>query len=130
MERQHTTKRGPILSDMRESPRMAWVKAHVTELLAIAERLGAGRISLSGSVARGTDTENSDIDFYVWEFDEGVPGTLEHSEARQRARNLVNEFRAMSPYNVDVLGIPGWQLGPSHEASMQRESIDLSSLVE
>lgn len=109
---------------------MAWVKANASELLAIAERSGAGRISLCGSVARGTDTESSDIDFYVWEFDEGVSGALEHSEARQRARSLVNEFRVMSPYNVDVLGIPGWLLGPSQEASMQRDSIDLSSLVE
>jgi predicted nucleotidyltransferase len=109
---------------------MAWVKAHVSELMAIAERLGAGHISLCGSVARDTDTESSDIDFYVWEFDEGASGTIEHSEARRRARNLVNEFRAMSPYNVDVLGIPGWLLGPSHEASMQRDSIDLSSLAE
>jgi predicted nucleotidyltransferase len=71
---------------------MAWVKAHVSELMAIAERLGAGRVSLCGSVARGTDTESSDIDFYVWEFDEGASGTIEHSEARQRAQNLVNEF--------------------------------------
>jgi hypothetical protein len=90
--------------------------------------LGAWRISLCGSVARGTDTENSDIDFYVWEFDE-VSLELEHSDGRRRARILVDEFRAMSPYNVDVLGIPGWLLGPCHEASMQRDSIDLCSLV-
>jgi predicted nucleotidyltransferase len=109
---------------------MAWVKANASELMAIAERSGAGRISLCGSVARGTDTESSDIDFYVWEFDEDVSGTLEHSEAHQRARNLVDEFRALSPYNVDVLGIPGWLLGPSPEAGMQRDSIDLSSLAE
>jgi predicted nucleotidyltransferase len=109
---------------------MAWVKGHVSELLAISQRLGARRISLCGSVARGTDTESSDIDFYVWEFDEGVAGMPEHSDARQRARNLVDEFRVMSPYDVDVLGVPGWLLGPSHEASMQRDSIDLSSLVD
>lgn len=115
---------------MNESPRMAWVRGHVADLVAIASGYGAKHICLRGSVACRTDTESSDIDFYVWEFDEGAPGTIEHSEARQRARDLVKESRVLSPYNVDVLGIPGWLIGSSQEASMQQDSIDLNSLVE
>lgn len=113
-----------------ESPRMAWVRAHVTELIAIAEKFGATRMCLCGSVARGTDTDDSDIDFYVWEFDAGEPGPLEEIEALQRADDLVKAIRDLSPYCIDVRGIPGWPLGASHEDNMRRGSIDLASLVD
>jgi hypothetical protein len=39
-------------------------------------------------------------------------------------------MRDVSPYEVDVRGIPGWPLDPSFEASMRRDSINLASLVE
>jgi predicted nucleotidyltransferase len=113
-----------------ESPRMAWVKAHVTELTAIAEKFGATRMCLCGSVARGTDTDDSDIDFYVWEFEAGEPGSLESIEALQRADNLVSSIRDLSLYRIDVRGIPGWPLGAPHEDNMRRESIDLARLVD
>lgn len=109
---------------------MTWVKAHATALLALATCHGATHICLCGSVARGTDTESSDIDFYVCGFDHGVSGTVEHTEARQTANNLVKAIRDLCPYQVDVRGIPGWLLDPLFEASMRADSIDLSKLVE
>ena len=84
---------------------------------------------LCGSVARGTDTDESDIDFYVWEFDAGEPGTLAHTEARRRADTLVRTVRALCPYRVDIRGIPGWPLDAHHEHTMRRDSIALSELL-
>ena len=108
------------------SPRLAWVKAHAAELIDLGASYGARRVSLCGSVARGTDHDASDIDLYVWEFDIESDGT----SARQRANQLVKAIRSLSPYEVDVRGIPGWLLDPPFEATMQRDAIDLSTLVQ
>jgi predicted nucleotidyltransferase len=107
------------------SPRLAWVIAHAAELIELASGLGARRISLCGSVARGDDTGASDIDFYVWEF------AIETDEpsARRQADQLVRAFRSLSPYCVDVRGIPGWPLDPPFEESMQQDAIDLSTFL-
>jgi predicted nucleotidyltransferase len=113
-----------------ESPRMAWVKAHAGDLMEVAASVGAMHVCLCGSVARGEDSDDSDIDFYVWEFDEGASGPLPRIEARRRARDLVKAFRALSPYKIDVSGIPGWLLDPSWEATMRGDSIELSCLVD
>lgn len=113
---------------MGDSPRHAWVLAHAAELTELASRFGARRMCLCGSVARGTDTEDSDIDFYVWEFRDAEPGTLEHMEARRRADALVKAVRALCPYRVDIRGIPGWPLDAPHEDTMRRDSIALSDL--
>jgi predicted nucleotidyltransferase len=107
-----------------ESPRLAWVKAHVVKLTETAAKYGATRVCLCGSVARGEDTDKSDLDFFVMEFDDHAP------DVRGRAEDLVREFRALSPYGVDVRGIPGWFLDPPFEATMRREAIELSRLVE
>jgi hypothetical protein len=48
---------------MHESPRCAAVRGHATELLAVAERLRARNVGPCGSIARGDDHDDSDIDF-------------------------------------------------------------------
>jgi predicted nucleotidyltransferase len=120
-----------MMCRMSESPRMAWVKAHAGELMELAASFGAMHVCLCGSVARGEDSDGSDIDFYVREFDEGAPGTLQRIHARRMAWKLVEAFGDLSPYKVDVLGIGGgWLLDPSREATMRRDSIELSSLLD
>lgn len=114
---------------VNESPRIAWVREHAAELIALAASCGGTRLCLCGSVSRNEDKVGSDIDLYVWDFDAGVPGTMEELEAHQRATALVKAIRALSPYPVDVRGIPGWCLDAPHEASMRQDAIELSSLV-
>jgi predicted nucleotidyltransferase len=100
---------------------MAHVKAHAAELIEVAASLGATNVCLCGSVARGDDTDDSDIDFYVFEFDEEAPG------AGRRADEGVGAFRALlAPHKVDVRPLPGWLLDPPHEATMRRDAIELS----
>jgi predicted nucleotidyltransferase len=54
------------------SPRMTLVQRKAAELVALAARYGATRVSLCGSVARGEGVDGSDIDFYVNEFSQPV----------------------------------------------------------
>jgi predicted nucleotidyltransferase len=104
---------------------LAAVIEHGEELLAIAQRLGVRTIGLCGSVARGEDGDQSDLDFYVSEFDEPESG-----DARSRATQLVREFRrVLDPIKVDIRGIPGWLVDPEPEDSMRRDSIDLRQLL-
>ena len=111
----------------QESPRLAWVIAHAAELIELAGGLGARRLCLCGSVARGDDADTSDIDFYVWEFDTEMEGP----SAWQRANQLVKAIRSLSsPYEADVRGIPGWFLDPPFEATMRRDAIDLTTFLE
>jgi predicted nucleotidyltransferase len=108
-----------------ESPRLAAVKRHAAELMRIASELGASRVALCGSVARGEDHESSDIDFYVFDF-----RLTDSFEDRERADRLVAEYRrVLDPYRVDVRGIPGWLLSPNHEATMRSDAIELGSLL-
>jgi predicted nucleotidyltransferase len=93
--------------------------------VALAATYGATRVSLCGSVARGDDIEGSDIDFYINEFLEP-----RSPDALERADKLVVAFRqVLAPFKVDVRGIPGWLLGPEHEASMKRDAVDLGTLT-
>jgi predicted nucleotidyltransferase len=112
----------------RESPRLSWVRQSAAALIAIAERHGARELCLCGSVARRTDGDDSDIDFYVRGFDDGG-SPLERLEARQRADALVEEIRSLAPYQVDVRGIPGWLLDGEFEKSMQRDAIPLTEFL-
>lgn len=106
------------------SPRLAVVIREGRELIRVGAELGATRVALCGSVARGHDDDHSDIDFYVFDF-----RLTESLDDRIRADRLVREYRRLlRPYEVDVRGIPGWLLDPPHEASMRRDSIDLSVL--
>ncbi len=112
-----------------ESPRLTCVKTNAAELIEIAAGFGATRVCLCGSVARRTDADGSDIDFYVWEF-EGEAGRPE-ARRRRAARQLVRTFRnLLSPYKVDVLGLPCWLLDPEYENAMKHDSIELDHLVE
>ena len=114
----------------QRSLRLAWVKSHARELIAIAERLGAHRVCLCGSVVRGTDGPNSDVDFYIYGFDDGPLTEFGLGlDARERADQLVKEFRALAPYKVDVRGLPGWPLDPPFEATMRRDAIELDGLA-
>ena len=120
----------PINADTDVSPRLAWVKAHAAELIELAAMYRARQLSLCGSVARGTDHDDSDIDFYVWDFDSDSEGAGSELSARQRSNQLVKAIRSLSPYKVDVCGVPGWLLDPPFDAAMQRDAIDLSTFLE
>jgi predicted nucleotidyltransferase len=110
-------------SSINDSARMTWVRVHAAQLIQIAASFGATGVCLCGSVARGDDTDDSDLDFYVRSFDDTLP------DARGRADGLVESFRALSPYRVDVRPLPGWRLDSPYEATMQRDSIELSLLA-
>lgn len=99
--------------------------AHAQELIDIGGAHGARDIAICGSVARGTDTSESDIDFLVGEFDGG-----DGPERRREADTLVERFReVLRPYKVDLRPLPGWLLGPEYQESMVRDAIPLSHLV-
>ncbi len=52
------------------NPKQDLLKAKREEILALAEAHGAGNIRLFGSIARGDNTELSDVDFLV-QMDQG-----------------------------------------------------------
>jgi hypothetical protein len=109
----------------RDSVRLIAVVTNGPELLRIADVLEANRIALCGSVARGVDTNDSDIDFFVHDFLD--PDSL---GGAKRANRLVRTYRSvLKPFGVDILGIPGFLVGPEQETSMRRDSIDLRDLV-
>jgi hypothetical protein len=66
-----------------------------------------------------------------------IPGQIQYvhcfrepegPEGRERADGIVRAYRQLLlPFEVDVRGIPGWLLGPEHEARMKRDAIDLRS---
>lgn len=109
----------------RESPRFQAVVAARPQLKRAAEDLGASGVSLTGSVARGQDLDESDIDFWLARFD-GDEMTATH-----RAAQLVKAFRTiLAPYSVDVRGeyFPGWPVDEAKAATMQRNAIDIDKL--
>ena len=112
------------IADVSGSPRLAWVRENAERLLVVAEEHGALRMCLCGSVARGDDRPDSDIDLYAWEFCKG-------DAARERAESLVRTIRAMCPFDVDVRahGMPGWPLDRPFETTMQQDAVDLASLA-
>ncbi len=76
------------------------VMRHRAEIVAIAERNGATTIRLFGSVARGEDADDSDVDFVV-KFE---PGRSLFDLARLRAEleNLLDaEVDVVSEANLD-----------------------------
>lgn len=111
------------------SPRLNLVIARRDELLHAANELGAIGIALCGSVARGEDSDKSDIDFYVTHFEGFEDRNHSNMKGWLRATQLVKEFRRiLEPYHVDVRPLPGWCLGADHETSMRRDAIDLEKL--
>lgn len=111
------------------SPRLEWVKAHAVELTDLAASFGAVDMRLCGSVSRGDDHEESDIDFFVWEFTATDVTALPYVEPRDRADELVRSIRQLCPYNVDIRGLPGWPADPSFEMRMRADSVRLRDLA-
>lgn len=69
------------------------VQSRANEIRAIAAAHGARNVRVTGSVARGTDREDSDVDLLVT-FDQGT-GLLEHAK-------LVLELERLLGRKVDV----------------------------
>ncbi len=90
------------------------LKTHRDEILAAAARHGARRISVFGSVARGTSTEASDVDFLV-EMEKGA--TLFDRAA------LTLELRSILGRDVDVVNRKA--LKPRVRAQIVREAVAL-----
>ncbi len=90
------------------------LKTHRDEILAAAARHGARRISVFGSVARGTSTETSDVDFLV-EMEEGA--TLFDRAA------LTLDLRRILGRDVDVVNRKA--LKPRIRAQVVQEAVAL-----
>ncbi|AMM22134.1 hypothetical protein AX769_00280 [Frondihabitans sp. PAMC 28766] len=90
------------------------VDAHRDELVASLAELGARRPRLFGSVARGDDTETSDVDLLV----DLPPGSGLLSLMRMQAE-------AERILGVDVDVVPSDGLKPEVRASSDRDSIAL-----
>ena len=90
------------------------LRTHRDEILAAAARHGARRISVFGSVARGTSTEASDVDFLV-EMEEDA--TLFDRAA------LTLDLRSILGRDVDVLNQKA--LKPRVRAHVVREAVAL-----
>lgn len=68
------------------------------DILAVASRYGATTVRVFGSVARGEDDENSDIDFLV---------ELEEGRSLLDLGGLVVELRDLLGHPVDVVTVRG-----------------------
>ena len=87
--------------------------------------LGASGVCLTGSVARGEDHDDSDIDFWLQEFDGDEMTTS------RRATQLVKAFREiLTPYSVDIRAdyFPGWPVDDAQAQSMRRDAISIDDL--
>lgn len=114
-----------VVSTRPGSPRLAAVLIQRGTTRSGALR-GAIEVGLCGSVARGQDRDDGEIDFFVRNF---VPA--DGPEARLRATQLVRDFRRiLAPHSVDVRGIPGYMTDPAYEASMRRDWTDLRDLAQ
>jgi predicted nucleotidyltransferase len=72
----------------------ALLKAHRKEILAIAARNGAVNVRVFGSVARGDNRPDSDIDFLV---------NLEPGRSLMDLARLLRELQTLLSTNVDVV---------------------------
>jgi predicted nucleotidyltransferase len=73
-----------------KSPRRVVVVENATDLIRIGAALGARRVALCGSVARCEDIDDSDIDFYVFDF-----RLTESLDNLDRANQLVSKYRRL-----------------------------------
>jgi hypothetical protein len=111
--------RRATMADVHGSPRMAWVRAHASQLIEVAAGFGATDLGVCGSVAqlidsddRGIDGRGSDIDFHVGHFDLGEGGLT--MKPTRRANHLVGAFRALCPWGVDIYPLPGRFIRSAH----------------
>ncbi len=98
------------------SPRIAILRAHRKQILRLARTHGASDVRVFGSVVRGDDVDNSDIDLLV-SFDvHGPQGLLPIDRLRQGIEELIGE-------SVDV--VPEALLRPAVVAAARREALAL-----
>jgi hypothetical protein len=90
------------------------VRRHRRAMIELADRRGAHNIRVFGSVARGADTEGSDVDLLV-DLDDGV-GVVSLAGLRRELRELLG---------VDVDVVPATQLKPGLRAQALTEAITL-----
>jgi hypothetical protein len=81
-----------------DRPLRAMVDGHRDQILAAAQRRGAARIRLFGSVARGDEARESDIDFLV----DFAPGTSLFDLV-----DLINDLQELLGVPVDVVSSGG-----------------------
>lgn len=81
------------------SVRMRKLRAHRREILALARAHGVRDVRIFGSVARGDDTEASDIDLLVDAGDDYWAGLARLSDLRSSISTLIDE-------RVDVWALP------------------------
>jgi predicted nucleotidyltransferase len=88
----------PTSTTTAERPLRALVDRHRNEILATATRHGGTRVRLFGSVARGDETPDSDIDFLV-DFTSGT--------SLFDLVGLIDDLRALLHVSVDVVSTGG-----------------------
>ena len=98
------------------SPRLALMRRYRQEILALARRHGIGRVRVFGSVARGEDNEDSDVDLLV-DYDTHRPGGLMPIIAFAR------EVEELTGERVDVA--PEMLLKPEVRVNAQRDAVVL-----
>lgn len=90
------------------------VRAHSEELRRVLRPLGAQRIRVFGSVARGDDTESSDVDLIV-----DIPSTVGMFDLLR----MQSEAEAVLGRPVDL--VPNDGLKPTVAEAVEREAITL-----
>lgn len=95
--------------------RLEEIRQRRADIADLGRRYGADRIRVFGSVARGEERPDSDIDFLV----DLKPG---YDMFRQRLP-LAEELGAMLHHPVDVL--PEHELNPHLREQILREAVDL-----
>lgn len=91
------------------------LRSHRTQITAAARQYGARRIRVFGSVARGEDRPDSDIDFLV-ELPRGYDLVTQRMPLQQRLADITGR-------HVDI--VPEHELNRYIRASVLREAIDL-----
>lgn len=98
------------------SPRIATLRAHRKQILRLARAHGARDVRVFGSVVRGEDVADSDVDLLV-SFDvHGAEGLLPMAPLRRRIEQPTGE-------TVDV--VPEAMLRPPVADSARREALAL-----
>lgn len=113
--------------------RMDLVRQHAAVIVELADKYEAGPIYLTGSVARGDDSDEprppnvspSDIDFWAPEWVDD-PDTNE-----TRARSFLEELRILlGPSDVDVRPMgAGWPIDGDYLEGFERDAIAVSALL-
>lgn len=113
--------------------RMELVRQSAPVIVELAKKYGAGPIYLTGSVARGEDSDElrppkvrpSDIDFWTPEWIDD----LDTNESR--AKSLLEELRfVLDPADVDVRPMgAGWPIDGAFLEGFRRDAIAVSALL-